>query len=360
MIYRCVCTLLVTGWCLSQASSAQAKNSHVVSPGDTLWDISRSYGCEVKALRQVNELGSARLNIGQKLQIPSCKNTAVAVASEPATIPKPTSPNKRAVTHTIVTGDTLGRIATRYHSSVEDILQRNRLKNTTIIAGERLLVMPDFSESTGVKLPPTMPSTVLGQSIGKPNRGRLKKAAQLKRGQGYFIRRPHRSYGATHTVGHLKDTLAKVHQSFPKMHELAIGDLSAKHGGKITMHASHQSGRDVDIGFYFKSKPKGYPQSFVVANHRNIHFGANWALLEGFAELAKDPGGVDRIFMSYSSQKIFYKRARKEGVSKAKLKRMFQYPAGKSANSGVIRHEPGHDEHIHVRFKCPPNDKSCY
>lgn len=355
MKYHWSCALLAAAWLGSQSGRAEAKNSHVVSAGDTLWDISRSYGCNVKAIRQLNELGGVHLDVGQTLQIPSCKSGPVVVAS----VTKPVA----LVTHTIVAGETLGKLATHYRSSVADILQRNDLESTTIIAGRKLIVLPGdmakYEFGVAASKPISAP-VMLGQSIGKPNRGRLRKAVQLERGPGYFIRRPHRSYGATHTVGYVRTTLAEIRQRFPAMHDLAIGDLSARRGGKITMHASHQSGRDVDLGFYFKSKPRGYPQSFVVANRKNLHFEASWALLTKFTNLAEEPSGVDRIFMSYASQKMFYKLARKRGIPRATLQRMFQYPAGKRAKRGVIRHEPGHDEHIHVRFKCPPNDKHCY
>jgi LysM repeat protein len=342
------------------AGEADAKNSHVVSAGDTLWGISKSYGCNVKAIRKVNALGSEHLDVGQELQIPSCDKRRVVVA------PQAEDPKAALVTHRVVAGDTLGKIASRYKSSVVDIQQRNHLDDTTIVVGGSLSVLPHtISVLPHTESVPSKPGlawqskAVVGQSIGLPYKGRLKKAIKLRQGKGYYIRRPHRSFGASHTVGYLKSSLAQVRRRFPDSHDLAIGDLSARGGGKITMHASHQNGRDVDIGFYFKSKPKGYPESFVVANRKNVDFEASWALLTQFTDLASKPDGVDRIFMSYSSQKMFYKLARKHGVAKRKLKKMFQYPEGRSSQSGIIRHVPGHDEHIHVRFKCPPKDKGC-
>jgi LysM repeat protein len=339
--------------CASWAGEARAKTSHVVSAGDTLWGISKSYGCEVKALRQVNSLGGEHLNIGQELQIPSCEKRRVVVAPEGLRL------KDELVTHQVVAGDTLGKIATRYRSSIEDIQERNQLDDTTIVIGGRLLVKPESSAAAAKTVVTSKSLAVVGQSVGLPHKGRLKKAIKLAQGKGYYIRRPHRSFGASHTVGYVKSSLAQMRKRFPNSHDLAIGDLSARGGGKITMHASHQSGRDVDIGFYFKTKPKGYPESFIVANRKNIDFEASWALLTQFTDLANKPDGVDRIFMSYSSQKMFYKLARKHGVPKRKLKRIFQYPDGRWAQSGIIRHEPGHDEHIHVRFKCPPKDKGC-
>jgi LysM repeat protein len=338
---------------LGYAGDAAAKNSHVVSSGDTLWDISRSYGCDVQAIRQVNALGSERLDVGQELTIPSCEDRQGA-AEPPAEDPE-------LVTHVIASGDTLSEIATHYKTSVRDLVKRNELRDSTILAGARLVVLPGSAAGDESVLRDWQPEpeAIIGQSVGLPHHGRLKKAIRLKQGKGYYIRRPERSFGASQTVGYLTKSVAQVRRRFPHLHDLAIGDLSAKKGGKITMHASHQNGRDVDIGFYFKEIPKGYPESFVVATPKNIDFKASWALLTQFTDLAKKPNGVDRIFMSYSSQKMFYKLARKSGVSKKKLKEVFQYPAGKWSKQGVVHHEPAHDEHFHVRFKCAPKDDGC-
>lgn len=363
MRFRSSCAAIAALLAMAQAGEAQAKNSHVVSPGDTLWDISRSYGCDVKAIRQVNALGSEHLNVGQELEIPSCEDRRVAVTPlAESDRPETESTNietPKPLIHIVAAGDTLSEIASHYKTSVAALQKGNHLRDTTIRLGGRLTITPGELGEFAPRPKPWKPKPVLGQSIGLPHRGKLKKAIRLQQGKGYFIRRPHRSFGASHTVGYLKSSLATLRRRFPRTHDLAIGDLSAKAGGKITMHASHQSGRDVDIGFYFKKKPKGYPESFVVATPKNIDFKASWALLTQFTDLADKPHGVDRIFMTYSSQKMFYKLARKHGIKKSKLKKIFQYPNGKWSQDAIIRHEPGHDEHIHVRFKCPPKDSGC-
>jgi murein endopeptidase len=259
----------------------------------------------------------------------------------------------------VATGDTLSHIATKHKVSVETIQAFNELNKTVIYPGQEIRIPASSSTAQALSLKAEEPSVILGQSIGRPNRGHLRRATRLKQRPGYFIRRPHRSFGAAHTVSHIEDVLAQQRRTFPKLHALAVGDLSAKRGGKITMHSSHQSGRDIDLGFYFKKRPKGYPENFVVVTAKNMHFDANWQLLSALVDLAKEDTGVDRIFMSYSSQRMFYKLARKRKISRKTLRKMFQYPAGKGALQGIIRHEPGHNEHIHVRFKCPPKDKRC-
>jgi len=71
------------------------------------------------------------------------------------------------------------------------------------------------------------------------------------------------------------------------------------------------------------------------------------------------PGAVQAIFVDYQVQGLLYDWAAARGVDERYLDRLFQYPEGKSAGDGLVRHEPHHDDHFHVRFKCPPGDQSC-
>ncbi|MEZ4365956.1 MAG: penicillin-insensitive murein endopeptidase [Kofleriaceae bacterium] len=198
-----------------------------------------------------------------------------------------------------------------------------------------------------------------GQSVGAPWRGRLRSASRLVAGAGYPIRRPHRTYGTASTIKQLRRARGAFHAKFPKAHTVAIGDLSAKDGGKISDHRSHQSGRDVDVGLVFKRKPAGYPASFVDGDAENLDLAATWGLLKAFVRTADEARGVSNVFLDFEVQGLLYTWAKKKGVDAAYLRRIFQYPHGRGAAVGLVRHEPGHADHLHVRFKCAPEDKSC-
>ena len=43
----------------------------------------------------------------------------------------------------------------------------------------------------------------------------------------------------------------------------------------------------------------------------------------------------------------------------AGLERVLQFPRGWGASLGVVRHSPGHEGHIHVRFGCGPAEPQC-
>jgi len=164
------------------------------------------------------------------------------------------------------------------------------------------------------------------------------------------VRRPARAYGAPHVVDHLRRAIAEVRALYPEVHTLAIGDLSAEHGGQISDHRSHQSGLDVDVGFYFTRVPAGYPGGFAAADD-HLDLEATWALLVAFARTADRDDGVAIIFLDYRVQKRLRDWARARGTPDDELDALFQYPHGEGAMTGLVRHWPEHANHFHVRFK---------
>lgn len=198
-----------------------------------------------------------------------------------------------------------------------------------------------------------------GQSVGAPWAGRLQHATALPPGDGYFIRRPQRAYGTETTIELTERAIGETLDAFPDEHVLAIGDISAPSGGLITQHRSHQSGRDIDVGLFYREQPTGYPASFIHADEDNLDCAATFKLLESFLATAGDDGGVQMIFLDFDVQGILYDWALDHGVSERRLERIFQYPHGRGSSEGIVRHEPNHDNHMHVRFQCPAEDTGC-
>ena len=324
----------------SGVAEGKRKGVHVVKSGQTLWSISRTYGCKVEEIKEANDLGKSMIRPGQTLKIPPCdgkKRSSKGDRRHRETL---------VLTHYVMKGDTLGRIAKRYDTTVKKIRRRNRLKNDMIRPGQKLRI----AVGTSGKGRP-----VKGQSVGYARDGKLANGMQLPTGRSYYRRRPHRAWGTNHAIHHIRRVASAVRGRYPKVHKLSIGDISSRKGGKLAQHKSHQSGRDADIGFYFKKRPKGYPRTFIRGNAKNLDVRATWLMLKLFA----DSRDVEKMFLNYEIQEIFYKYAKKRGMSKRKLKKYFQYPNGKGASHGIMRHDPGHDSHVHVRFRCPKGDKGC-
>jgi hypothetical protein len=198
-----------------------------------------------------------------------------------------------------------------------------------------------------------------GQSIGAPWSGKLERSTKFRAPERTHLRRPHRAFGSRTTVDHTRGAIIGTLASFPKAHTLAIGDFSAPRGGWISEHNSHQSGRDVDLGLFYKKQPAGYPASFVDANEKTLHTAAMWSLIANLANTRDDDGGVHIMFLDFELQGVIYNWAKKNGASARRLDRIFQYPHGRGASAGLIRHEPNHGDHLHVRFRCAAADVAC-
>ena len=376
---------------------------HVVRRGQTLGGIANQYGCATGDLKAENKLRGDGIKAGQKLTIPAtCKRAPLGTvgapddaAAKPGKPPKvkklthevitgetlevialryampldkleaanarvlkkglkpglrlkvETLDDKRAqkkLTYTIEAGDTLGAIARRFGMSTKDLLRMNPNKNPARLRiGDRISI---YQEGKVTK----------SQAVGRPNQGRLVNGEQMKNVPGAFIRRPPNAWGTNETVRALKLAVAEVKRKHPKAHDLVIGDLSRESGGFLPPHKSHQSGLDADIGFYFKGQPKEGPKVALDATRSSLDYDATWALITALAGQNEDTSHVEYMFIGYRVQEKLYKWAEQQGVSASKLAWLFQYPRGSRAMRGVIRHEPGHDNHIHIRFKCPRGD----
>jgi murein endopeptidase len=154
------------------------------------------------------------------------------------------------------------------------------------------------------------------------------------------VLRPRRAWGTKRTVKTLERVLADFHERFPNGPTVYVHDLSARWGGRIHPHKSHRLGRDVDIRVICKNN-----------SGRRCRFSArhNWYLLQ---ELIAT-GEIQYIFTDYHTQRKLYRFARKLGVSNATLGELFQYPRSRRVREGIVRHEPRHHNHFHVRFRRP-------
>jgi penicillin-insensitive murein endopeptidase len=121
-----------------------------------------------------------------------------------------------------------------------------------------------------------------------------------------------------------------------------IGDLSNPSGGRLKRHKSHQAGRDVDIGFYYR---RGETGSFLAARKKDLDLPRTWALVRAFVTETD----VDRIFVDRSLISVLYAHAVEEGEDRGWLDDVF----GRGGEKGIIQHERRHKDHFHVRFFNP-------
>jgi len=292
------------------AGTAHAER-YVVQRGETLEHVARAKGCSVETLMRANGLRTTLVRAGTAIEVPTCTlRTRARLRSPASQPPRPTSDAAKARTALAVIDG-----ATWTDAAVERSDENER----------------EASE-------------------GVPWNGRLRGAQRLPGDVGYRIRRPSRAYGASHVIDHLKSVSGVVRALYPEVHTLAIGDLSAEHGGKLDNHRSHQTGLDVDVGFYFRTVPEGYPERFVAAN-ADLDLAATWSLITAFARTVPLDDGVEIIFLDHAVQKRLYDWAHRRGTPDEDLEHLLQYPRSKDSAVGLVRHWPNHADHLHVRFK---------
>jgi len=232
-----------------------------------------------------------------------------------------------------------------------------------------LLVVPAPAAASGTphKLPKKFrhsPYTLMSLSVGYPNDGWQRRAKRLRHHRYLQIKPSSKDncYGHPALVLMLersaRDIARVVHGSV-----MVVGDLSAKHGGRLYGHHSHQSGRDADIAFYMRDKDGKLfvPDHFVAFDGEGkakdgsgLVFDdyRNWLLLQDWVRDKR--AGLAHIFISTPLKLRLIRYARRH-----KSFRRYVDDALKLLEQP--EHAEIHDDHFHVRISCPHHqDEICH
>lgn len=197
-------------------------------------------------------------------------------------------------------------------------------------------------------------------SVGMPSRGILTASVELPSvGPGFVRYRPHGSayWGTPALVQLVQEAAAAVEEEAPNGAPLVVGDLSARYGGPIPRHASHRTGRDVDLLWYVTTA-HGAPvrnPGFIAVGADGLAFVPDtpiylsldvrrqWLLFR--ALLTSETGLVQWLFVSEAVEALIvdYARARGEPLDLIwHAETIMQQPRGAAP----------HDDHVHVRLAC--------
>jgi LysM repeat protein len=116
---------------------------HTIAKGEGLYGIARKYGTTVDNILQWNNLSNPdKIAAGQKLKIRNSKATTVPAKPAETGQPVPAPAAASAIYHTVQKGESLGRIAEKYHTTVQKIMQWNNISNPDKIAeGQKLKIL---------------------------------------------------------------------------------------------------------------------------------------------------------------------------------------------------------------------------
>ena len=189
-------------------------------------------------------------------------------------------------------------------------------------------------------------------TFGTATRGGLLNAVYLPSDARWIPVDPSHAWGTAETIDFLLTALDAVHAEFPDSHPLFVGDLSRQRGGYLQPHLSHQSGKDVDISYFYTRDPKWYTR----ATASNLDRQRTWAYVRALISRTD----VQFIFIDRRVQRLLRSYAEAIGEDRAWLESVFD---GIPGEPPIIRHEPGHDTHLHVRFYNPIAEETarrCY
>ena len=189
------------------------------------------------------------------------------------------------------------------------------------------------------------PETCLSHTWRHSANGFLVNGVRMKSNDLWITRR-YKNYATPETVNIIEAGVRALRKKFPKAPRLVIGDLSARFGGHLLPHVSHQSGQDADIGYFVKRQKQRKIKTLIKVKPRQLDVAKTWTFLYGMLKTNL----VEAIFIDYHLQRRLYRYAKSQGVSMEELGRYFSYPVWKGK---VISHLKGHDDHMHVRFKAP-------
>lgn len=117
---------------------------HQVRSGDTLGSIAQRYFTTVKLVRELNQLKTDKLRLGQYVLIPSSKNAPVAAIHKttiPLEIDKPPTTQTYKVIHIVQPGDTYQSLEKKYNVTTAGIQNWNNINPTSPLKiGSQLII----------------------------------------------------------------------------------------------------------------------------------------------------------------------------------------------------------------------------
>ncbi len=228
----------------------------------------------------------------------------------------------------------------------------------------RVLCLLAAAFATGCFGIPTPLAPGVSGSVGIPQGGVLTDGVELPvRGPAFRRYRPRSPnyWGNPRMIAGIQQAARIVDEALPGGHPLVVGDISAKHGGKIPGHRSHQTGRDADFLFYVTT-PTGAPipsPGFINLDtdglglieteddksYIRLDVERNWLFVKALLSI---PGlEVQWLFVSrgVEAQLIDYALARGE-------------PLELVWRAATVLLQPGdsspHADHFHLRIACTP------
>lgn len=179
-------------------------------------------------------------------------------------------------------------------------------------------------------------------SVGYSGAGRLINGVQMPPGDAWIVVSPDAAYGTDVVIAAVQQAARAVQSQWPEAPLLRVNHISKADGGHLRPHRSHQSGRDVDLGLYYRAGVD--PRAPQVAREEAMDPGPTWTLLRTLITQSD----VKVILVDRRIQRKLHAYARDQGEDEAWLDRLFH-----AGPKSMFQHARRHRDHFHVRFYSP-------
>ena len=195
------------------------------------------------------------------------------------------------------------------------------------------------------------PASGAARSIGFYANGCIRGAVALSLdGPGWRVLRPHRNryWGHPALIAALRELGRRVRAATAKV--LLVADIAQPRGGPASGHASHQIGLDADVRFQLVPdspldealREDGSELSMLAEGAKEIDRNRWSADQLALLRIAAEVPSVDRIFVNPVIKREACQAATGDRRWLAKVVPWY-----------------GHDGHMHLRLKCPPDSPDC-
>lgn len=143
--------------------------TYVVQPGDSLSKISKKYNIKIASIKELNDLKSDKILVGQKIKLPG--KVEVEKVDSRRMPPKPTKAFKKyegaTTKYTVKPGDQLGKIAYAHGISVRQLKEMNNLSTDLIRVNQTLKVPLNVQKKGDNKVKPDKIQPVIDPQSNK-------------------------------------------------------------------------------------------------------------------------------------------------------------------------------------------------
>lgn len=196
----------------------------------------------------------------------------------------------------------------------------------------------DISDEELERLWTTEPESLGSMSVGFADAGRMINAVPCRTSEHWTIVSPAHCWGTSESLEFIYTGIEAVAAAHPGSRAIRLNHISSKDGGWLRPHFSHQSGRDVDLGFYYKEELE---YGSGRRRETQIDLARNWTLVKTFITQTD----LQVILVDRRISKVLHAYALEQGEDAEWLETVFN--AGKKS---LVRHARGHHDHFHVRF----------